>query len=355
MESILKSDIYINDLNKIMNLTFIDYSKLKDKSIMISGASGMIGSFLVDVIMKLNKEQQLNCTIYALGRTKDKSEIRFKDYWNHINFKFISGDINYPIAIDSIKKIDFVLHLASNTHPEAYATDPIGTIMTNVVGTQNMLEFASEHNAERFVFASSCEIYGENIGNIEKFGESYLGYIDCNTLRAGYSESKRCGEALCQAYIFQKKMNIVIPRLSRTFGPTMLMNDSKALSQFIKNGINKENIVLKSEGSQYYSYTYVPDAVSGILKVMLDGKCGETYNISDERSNIKLKELAKAIAEYVGTTVTFELPNEIEKAGFSKATKSVLDNTKLKKLGWKAQYDIKQGLKNTIDILNTRS
>lgn len=95
------------------------------------------------------------------------------------------------------------------------------------------------------------------------FDEDYCGFINCNTLRAGYPESKRCGEALCQAYIRQKGLDIVIPRLTRSYGPTMLMSDSKAVSQFIKKGLAGEDIVLKSKGNQYYSYTYVADAVSG--------------------------------------------------------------------------------------------
>lgn len=352
MKSILENNIYKEDLNKIINLNFIDYYKLKNKSILISGASGMIGSFLVDVIMMLNEAKRLNCKIYALGKTEERAKKRFNKYWNDINFEFISSDVNYPLKIDSINNIDFVLHFASNTHPNAYAKDPIGTIMTNIIGTQNMLEFAIAHKVERFVFASTCEVYGENRGDIERIDERYLGYIDCNTMRAGYPESKRCGEALCQAYIHQKNMDIVIARFTRTFGPTMLMKDSKALSQFIKNAINRQNIELKSEGNQYYSYIYVADAVSGVLKIMIDGKCGEAYNISDEKCDIRLKDLARIIADYVGTDVVFELPNETEKAGFSKATKVRLDNKKIKMLEWEAQYDIRQGIKNTIDILN---
>ena len=232
-----------------------------------------------------------------------------------------------------------------------YSTDPIGTITTNIIGVQNLLDFAVEHHATRFAFASSNEIYGENRGDVEFFNEYYCGYIDSNTMRAGYPESKRCGEALCQAYKSQKGLDIVIPRFTRSYGPTMLMNDTKAISQFIKKGVSGENIVLKSTGTQFYSYTYVADAVAGLLTVLLKGECGEAYNIAEEHGDIMLKDLASIIAGFNGKEVVFEIPDAVEAAGYSTATKARLDGRKLQALGWKPKYDIKTGLLRTMKIL----
>ena len=170
-------------------------------------------------------------------------------------------------------------------------------------------------------------------------------------MRAGYPESKRCAEALCQAYKKQKNMDIVIPRVTRSYGPSMLMNDTKAISQFIRKGIAGEDIVLKSAGTQYYSYTYVADVVSGLLTVLLKGKNGEAYNIADEPGDIRLKDLATAIADISGTKVVFELPDDVEKAGYSTATKARLDGSKLKELGWSMKYDVKSGIQRTVEIL----
>ncbi len=340
---------YQEDVKYVANLD-LPWDKLKNKSIMISGATGLIGSMLIDVIMMKNLKG-LNCIVYALGRSKTKMFNRFEYCFDNSYFNFIEYDVNKKLEMNSILKIDYILHLASNTHPMQYATDPIGTITTNIIGVQNLLDFAVEHKTTRFAFASSNEIYGENRGDVEKFDEKYCGYIDCNTTRAGYPESKRCGEALCQAYVAQKGLDIVIPRLTRTYGPTLLKTDTKALSQFIHKGIAAEDIVLKSEGNQYYSYLYVMDSVSGLLTVLLKGKCGEAYNIADEASDVTLKDLAKIIADYVDKNVIFKLPDVVESAGYSKATKARLDSAKLNKLEWKARYDINTGLRRTIDIL----
>ena len=197
---------YLEDVADVANLK-IPWVKLQDKAMLISGATGLIGSFLVDVLMMKN-ENGLNCTVYALGRSADKAKVRFEYCWD--NLHFIPYDINAPFVRDDIGTVDYILHLASNTHPVAYAADPIQTITTNIIGTQNLLEFAATHHATRCAFISSNEIYGENRGDVELFDEHYCGYIDSNTLRAGYPESKRCGEALCQAYIRQKNLDVVI-------------------------------------------------------------------------------------------------------------------------------------------------
>lgn len=293
----------------------------------------------------------INCCIYALSRDETSAKERFSRYVGNSNLIFVPYDIKKKLQLEDIEIVDYVLHLASNTHPLQYATDPIGTITTNVMGLQNMLEFAVAHNVTRFAFASSNEIYGENRGDVEFFDEDYCGYINSNILRAGYPESKRCGEALCQAYMVQKNLDIVVPRFTRSYGPTMRMNDTKAISQFIKRGINGEDFVLKSAGNQYYSYQYVADSVSGLLWILLCGKSGEAYNIADEKSDITLKDLAEYIASLNSRKVVFEIPDVTEAAGYSKATKARLDGSKLKALGWEPKYDIYTGIERTIKML----
>ncbi|MBO4466376.1 MAG: NAD-dependent epimerase/dehydratase family protein [Bacteroidales bacterium] len=340
--------LYLSDVEDVARLD-LPWDKLAGKTVLLSGGTGLIGSCLVDVLMKRNSIENLGCTVIALGRNEERAKERFLAYADNPLFQFIKQDINLPLALPV--RADYVIHLASNTHPVAYATEPVSTIMTNITGLQNMLDFARSCGTERFAFASSNEIYGENRGDVEFFDEKYCGYIDSNTLRAGYPESKRCGEALCQAYISQYGMDIVIPRFTRSFGPTLLPSDTKAMSQFLRNAVRKENIVLKSDGLQHYSYTYVADAVSGLLYVLLLGVSGEAYNIADVSGDITLRDLAAELAAIAGTEVVFDLPSAAEAAGFSKATKARLSSAKLQALGWKSRFPIKVGLHHTVESL----
>ncbi len=350
MKDLRNNTLYREDLAYVAGLD-LPWEQLQDKSIMISGATGMIGSFLIDVLMYCNEKRNLNCHVYALGRSMEKAEKRFGDYMSSQWLTFIPCDINMPLEAEEPMQVDYVVHLASNTHPMAYSSDPIGTITANVFGTYNLLEYASTHGTRRVAIASSNEIYGENRGDAELFTEDYCGYIDCNTMRAGYPESKRCAEALCQAYIRQKNMDVVIPRLTRSYGPTLLASDTKALSQFLHKALVGEDIVLKSAGTQYFSYCYTADSVAGLLYVLLKGEKGQAYNIADSLSDIQLRDLAACIAESVGRRVVFDLPDEAEAAGYSKATKARLDGSRLKALGWNMQYSIEDGVKRTLEIM----
>ena len=346
---LLNNKLYIDDLNSVSKIH--NLKQLSEKTLMISGATGMIGTCLIDLIMYVNRTQNYNIKIIALGRSREKAASRFPDYIGLPQFEFIECDITKPLP-DIATSVDYIIHAASTTHPVAYATEPIGTITSNVFGTINLLEYGIQRGLKRFLFVSSVEVYGENRGDTEEFKEDYCGYINSNTLRAGYPESKRLCEALCQAYRKQKGIEIVIPRLARSFGPTMLMSDTKAISQFIKNGLNHENIVLKSAGAQLYTYTYVLDAVSGILACLLKGKDGEAYNIATDANNITLKDLANMIATLSGTKVIFDIPDDTEKSGYSTATKALMDSMKAKiELDWTSRFNLKDSLSTTLILL----
>lgn len=348
MGNILRNQEYIADIQTCASDMLPAWDKLKGKTIVISGAAGMIASVIIDILMYRNVNYGDDIRVIAVGRNAAVAKARFCDcFEDEKHFEYIVHDVCEAFG-DEIEHADYIIHAASNTHPKAYATDPIGTITTNVEGTKNLLDLARRCGCERFVFISSVEIYGENRGDVDKFDEGYLGFLDCNTMRAGYPESKRLGETLCNAYKSAYGIDFVIPRLSRVYGPTLLDTDTKAISQFIHKAVNQEDIVLKSEGKQLYSYTYVTDAAMGVLYAMLLGESSHAYNVADKASDISLRDLAQMLAELAGTRIIFELPDKVESAGYSKATKALLDSASMEKLGWAAQIHMKEGLAKTV-------
>ena len=323
-----------------------DLIPLRGKTLLVTGGTGMIGKWMIDRLLKA-----VDCRIVVTGRSEEKYRERFPDG----GATFVKWDIAHE-RIPAIEgPVDYIIHLASNTHPVAYASDPVATIAMNVTAAKELLDLGVEKKITRFVYASSVEVYGQNRGDVEKFAEDYCGYLDCNTLRAGYPESKRCGEALCQAYAKQYGLDVVIPRIARVYGPTLLKTDTKALSQFIADALAGRDIVLKSEGMQYYSYLHVDDAASGIIFAMLKGASGEAYNVADERSDIRLRDLAALIARECGRKVMFDQPTAAESAGFSTATIARLDPGKLAALGWKADWGIEDGVRQTLREMSIMS
>lgn len=337
-----KHPLYQEDLKYIIDDGRVDF--LAGKSLLITGATGLLGVHLIDALMLAG-----NVYIYAVGRSRAKAEERFGDYFGNPMFSFIEQDVTEPF--DKSLKADYILPFASNTHPMAYSRFPIETIMTNVKGAENALEYAVATGA-KIIYPSSVEIYG-NAYDDEDFSEADTGKLNLSTARSCYTESKRVCEAMCQSYLAEKGIDVKIARLCRVFGPTMLASDTKASSQFIKNAVTGENIVLKSKGEQLFSYIYASDAVAAILHIMQYGKTGEAYNISNPECNIKLKDFAAICAELGGTEVVFDLPEEVESRGYSVATRAILSNRKLKNCGYTSHYSFVNAIERILAILES--
>lgn len=341
----LEDKRYQDDVRAAASSQF-PWEKLKDKTLLLTGATGLIGTFLMDVLCWRNEHEGMNLHILAVSRHVRETESPWVQQ--------VVWDVNEPVPKNDWRP-DFILHAASNTHPLQYAGDPIGSLMTNLLGTQHLLELARRANAERVVFLSSVEIYGQARSPEDIFDEGYCGNLDCNDLRACYPEGKRAGEALCQAYRATYGLDVVIPRLSRVYGPTMKLDDSKAMSQFLMNGVRGEDIVLKSEGKQRFSYCYVKDAVTGILTAWLCGKDGEAYNVSDNpEDTMTLREITGTIAKISGKKVVFRIPDQQEAKGYSKVSVGILDNRKLRGLAWQPSDSLRTGLEKTIAVLRER-
>ena len=337
--------LYQEDLVRILEIPEIE--RIKGKAFFITGATGLIGVCLIDALMCYN-HQGADIHIYAVGRSWEKAKSRLGEYEKENIFHFVEQDVRLPLPKDI--NVDVIIPLASNTHPLAYSQYPIETIEINVKGAEYALKMALDCGAT-ILYPSSVEVYG-NARDEDVFTENYTGNLNLSNARACYPESKRLGEALCLSYMTERSVDVKIARLSRVFGPTMLTSDTKASSQFILKALARENIVLKSKGEQFYSYTYVADAVKSMLFILLHGETGKAYNISNKDCNVKLKEFAEVCAHWSGRDVVFDLPSDLEQKGYSVALHAILDNSQLLSLGFSPLYSFMDAIQRTLTILS---
>lgn len=321
--------------------------EIKKGDILITGATGLIGSCLIDVLLAANKYCLSEFVVYAMSRSFQKLKTRFED-------KIIPIVQDVCMPLETSINFDYIIHAASNADPRKYATEPVETVLTNVVGMKNILDYCKNHKNTRVLMVSSFEVYGM-IDGTDTYSEDMSGNVDFQYLRNGYTESKRCAEILLRSYVDEYGVNGVIARLASIYGPTMAESDSKAHAQFINKAVQGQNVILKSKGTQKRTYCYVIDAVSGIMTILIKGKKGEAYNVANEGSTATIAEVAEACAKLSGTKVVYDLPDKIEQKGFSKPQNCILNCSKLRTLGWNGKFSLIDGLQETILTLTLNS
>ena len=331
---------YTDDISQVASLN-LPWESLKGKNILVTGATGMIGSTLIEVLMS---RENINYHVYASGRNEARVNSTFSKFIDSPYFHFFKYDVREPLQSDI--SFHIIIAGAGVASPQLYATDPVSVMKSNFNGVDNLFSYGIQHGLEKLLYVSSGEIYGEGDGRI--FTEEYSGYVNCATLRACYPSAKRASETLCIAYGYQFGVDVRIARPCHIYGPNFTESDQRVYAQFIRNVLAGENIVMKSAGTQFRSWCYVVDCVSALLYILLKGKNGEAYNIADESSNITIKELAETIARIANKKVIIELPSDVEKVGFNIVKKSLFSTEKLNELGWKIDGDFVTKFANTI-------
>ena len=342
----INNKLYIEDIKKIITE---DFSLLKNKNVFITGASGLVGSCIIDILMFLNQEFAYNINVWATFSNEKSFIQRFPSYQQSQYFHPIIQDITKAFKFDIDFNVDYVIHAASNTHPHLYGTKPVETIQLNIVGTLNVLEFVKTKPNSKSLFLSTLEVYGSK-ENVEAFEENNIGFVDFMKPRACYPESKRLCETLCHSYNLEYSTNIRIARLGYIYGPTVKSDSSKADVQFLNKALNNENIIMKSAGLQRRSYLYVLDTASALLTILLKAENDSTYNVAAESGNVLLRDYAKKLSEIANVKIIFENAGEEEKLGFSTVSNSTLCGEKLNCLGWNAKFTFDEGIEHTYKI-----
>lgn len=348
----LKSDTYTTELLKLCNEE-LPYDVFQNKSFLITGATGLIGTYLTDFFMMLKSEKRIFMTVSVLCRNEEKTREHFQGYLQDESFHIVCGDLTKNLELKNL--YDYIIHGAGNNHPKVFAMEPVETMKTALIGTINLLEAlrvqGKETTAPQFLLLSTGEVYGE----VEKIGlagckETDMGVIDSMNARSCYPESKKAAETLCVSYGKEYSMDIKIARLSYIYGATFQEKSTKADVQFLKKASVGENIVMKSPGTQLRSYCYLADAIRGILIIMLRGICGEAYNISNRKMNVTIREFAETLAEAAGVDIVFEHSEDVEKRGYSRLGKEILDSEKLEKLGFEPKTELKNAFETILKI-----
>lgn len=345
----IENNIFKEDLDYIMGVNFVDWEKLNNKIVFVTGTTGLIGYYLVSALIYRNTICSSNIQVIALVRNTDKAKDMFSAQLKvEKNFKLVEGDLeNIP---DIEESIDYIIHGASVTCNKYFIKYPVETIKTSVIGTMNILELAKRNNIHGMVYLSSIEIYGVNKKD-EKMDELYECNIDTMEPRSCYSESKRMCENLCSSFYSEYDIPVNVLRLTQTLGPGVKEDDNRVFAQFLKSYFHHKDIILYTPGKSCRSCLYIADAVTAILTVMLCGKYNQAYNCANESTYGSIANMADLVANNIGDgriKVLFKLKKSNELKEYISENYINLDTGKIRALGWRSTVNLENIFRRTI-------
>jgi UDP-glucuronate decarboxylase len=290
----IENNIFREDMQNIARASYIPWGKLQHKTVLITGATGLIGFNLVSALAYVALYKDIALKIIALVRDEEQAKKWFHEILTAgASLSFLVGDLNHIPPIE--EKIDYIIHGGSPTASRYFAEHPVETIMTNLNGATNLLELARKNQSEGFLFLSSMEVYG-GIHCREKVDEKHANLVDTMAPRSSYPEVKRMVESLCACYADEYGVPAKSIRLTQTFGAGIRKSDNRVFAQFVHTAMNHEDIVMFTQGGTERSYLYTADAVNAIFTVLLKGEAGEAYNAANEQAYCSIKEMAETVA-----------------------------------------------------------
>lgn len=322
--------------------------QFREKVILVTGATGLIGSLLVKFLLFCNQKKKLNLSILVAVRNIKKAEALLgkDETLQFIQWDMTSDKPNYSGTVD------YIVHTAAITNSKIMVTNPVETIRTSLHGTETVLELAREKRAA-MVYISSMEIYG-NPNLPHMVSEEDYGYLDLSSARSSYPESKRMCECLCTAYVVEYGVRVCTARLAQTFGAGILPGENRVFAQFARSVMTGSDIVLHTLGQSEGNYVYTADVIRALLLLLVKGEAGQAYNVVNEENHMTIAQMAEMVVRCFGnanTKVVIDIPENSMQYGYAPQTKMHLSSKKLENLGWHAQVGLKESYRRMIKYI----
>ncbi len=346
----MKSTIIEKDLEDVCRRN-IPWENLEGKTVLVTGAYGMLASYIVYMLLYLIEKKAMHIQIIVIVRSEEKLRKRFGDMIDSSYFKVYKSSLDRELNIN--EDIHYMIHAASPADPEFYKICPAEVLKPNVIGNYYLLELAVLKKAEGYLFFSTGDIYGAVEGK-EAIHENDYGAMDPLDIHSCYGESKRMAETMCRSWQLQKGVPAKIVRICHTYAPTMdVEHDPRVFASFVKDILKKNDIVMKSDGSSKRTFCYIADALAAFFLVLFRGRPGEAYNVCNTDEFYSIAELAEILAglyPQLGLNVIRQDRKQDDAYVENTTANSIPhDNSKLKQLGWQAEYDIRTGFRRVVE------
>ena len=350
MSNNMANSILLEDCVHVCEQTYIPWEKLKDKTVLITGATGLIGKNLAKMLLYANRQRELHMKLILFARSEEKLIAEYGDMQTEDVYSVI-GDVT---ALPDLQMTaDYIVHAASPTASAFFINNPVETLQTMLEGTRNILELGRKWNVKGIIYLSTMEVYGHpEQGHSMK--ESECAGFDPFTVRNCYPISKQACECLCNAYATEYQLPVMCMRLTQTFGTGVDYHDNRVFAQFMRCVMEENDIVLKTKGETERCYLYTADCTAAILAVLLKGTAGTCYNVANPDTYCSILEMAQLVAtEVAGKKICVRIEEEdIHKFGYADTLYMMLDCTRLEELGWKPTVGLADMFRRMIQSQN---
>lgn len=331
----------------------IDWRLFDNSTVLITGATGLIGSCCARVLLERNRVKQARINVIVLARSVEKVKAVFDEYSASDGLSILLGDVESFDNSVEMDPVDYIIHAACPTASDFFVNHPVETANTIVFGTRNILELAKKRNA-KMVYISSMEVYGEgnsSRGIEDSLEEAMVGYVNPLNVRSCYPEGKRMAENYCSSYANEYGIGVAIARLAQTFGPGISKEDKRVFAMFARCAKRGEDVVLKTTGESTRMYVHTFDAVAAVFTILGKGESGCAYNVANTETYCSIKEMAEMVVSTFSNGKSRVVVDVDENAPFPPEHHLPLRADNLEGLGWKARFSLKEMYSDLIECL----